>query len=308
MGELSKKIGNTLENYGENLFKNFNWELKVNDLEIKCINNNHKNKKDKQKRTHGIDLLFKYFNPFNNRYEATVIECKNRKWCEYKSSNLTNWIEELLNTIECVSCSSEMTEYLDDVVLTSGILLFHCNDNSYNKEDAEKIKTEITIPRRKTPTMLYLADNDILEKWDSMCSQIKEIKKNNISDFGIIYPSINSIWTKNESIIPEFLFSDYITISYNEKRQLDYNLQKTYEIKNIFCFDKVSNSSDKYLKDMIKKMQLGSYSNSDCKFNIYWYPEKKQDIELIKSFNKEDTMYKYIPLDNRNISRVDYEN
>ena len=50
MGELSKKNGAKLENFGEVLFQNLGWELLVQDFEINCINKNHKNKKIKTKK------------------------------------------------------------------------------------------------------------------------------------------------------------------------------------------------------------------------------------------------------------------
>ena len=308
MGELGKKIGDKLENFGENLFKIFNWELKTQDLQIKCLNSNHKNHKDKQKRTHGVDLLFKYFNPFNNRAEAVIVECKNRKWQDYTSSNLTNWIEELLNTVECSSSSQEVAPFIENCILTSGILLFNCNDSKYNNNEAIKIQSEMVIPRRKNPTMLYFADNTYLERWYSLGLKINDIKKKAIQDFGVIYPSIDSSWAKNDCIIPELLFSDYISTSHLEKRQIDNTTEKTYEIKSIFCFDKVTNSANKYVKDMIKTMQLGAYNSSNCQFYIYWYPKSEQDIELIKSFNNNQENYQYIPMDNRSISRVEYGN
>lgn len=308
MGELSKKIGIKLENFGDSFFKNFNWELKTQDYEIKCLNNNHKNSKNNPKTTHGIDLLFKYFNPFNNRNEAVIIECKNRQWHEYTAANLTKWVEELLNTIECSSCSQETSLLLEDCVLTSGILLFNCNDNKFDKSKADITKAQIVIPRRKNPVILYLADNDRLEKLYSLSKIITEIKSRSIDEFGIIYPSIDSNWAKRDVIIPEFLFSDYISTWHSEKRKIDTSTERKYEIKSIFCFDKVSNNACLYLKEMIKTMQLGAYNSSDCEICVYWYPQMEQDIEIIKSFNSNSENYKFVPMDNRNISRVEYGN
>lgn len=309
MGELSKKNGAKLENFGEVLFQNLGWELLVQDFEINCINKNHKNKKNKDKKTHGIDLLFKYKNPFNNRFEAIIIECKNRQWKEYTPANLNLWVDELLNTFECSCVSTELSSYLKNCTLVNSVLLFNSSDNEYTEERAIQNRVQINIPKRKIPTMLYVADTFMLEKWYALNKCITEIKKENISEFKFIYPSINeSEWTREDVIIPSFLFSDYIFSSHLQEVNLIPNQTNRMEYKNIFCFDKVSNDAVKYLKSMINELQLATHM-LNYKFNIYWYPEDCNDVEFIKNLNNsKDMTYEYIPMDNRRISRVEYGN
>ena len=69
MGELSQTIGKKLENFGTVLFDNLGWELLTQDLPIDCSRTTHKSATSKtgEKRTHGIDILQEFYNPFTAR-------------------------------------------------------------------------------------------------------------------------------------------------------------------------------------------------------------------------------------------------
>ena len=102
MGELSQTIGKKLENFGNVLFQNLGWELLTQDLPIDCTRSTHKSSSSKsgERKSHGIDILEKFYNPFTARNEAVIIECKNHQWKDFIPSNLNLWVEELLNTTE----------------------------------------------------------------------------------------------------------------------------------------------------------------------------------------------------------------
>ena len=57
MGENSSKIGKKLELYCQKTFEKFGYEILIQDKEIKCTKNTHKNSEGNQKRTHGVDVL-----------------------------------------------------------------------------------------------------------------------------------------------------------------------------------------------------------------------------------------------------------
>ena len=149
---------------------NMNLRVMKGKYVSRCNNKNHKNSKNGDKQTHGIDLLFKYINPFNNQYEAVIIECKNRKWNEFIPSNLNKWTNELLNTLECSVCTDTINNYLSESTLKTGILLFNSSDNEYTKERAEQNIAQMSVPRRKLSTMLLLADTFLIEK-NQQCSE-----------------------------------------------------------------------------------------------------------------------------------------
>ena len=199
MGELSQRIGKKLEHYGNSIFEHLEWKILAQDVQIDCIRAAHKNAKSSDKKTHGVDILAGYYNPFTKRQEAFIIECKHREWSNFIPSNLSLWVEELCNTIECASTSPALTTYLEEYTLIGGILLYNSSDNIYEMKRALKSISQIKVPRRRHPLMIYLADNSRLEKWCSFNAEIAKIKQNSIENsFGIIYPSIGgSTWDRS---------------------------------------------------------------------------------------------------------------
>lgn len=99
MGELSQRIGKKLEHYGNSIFEHLEWKILAQDVQIDCIRAAHKNAKSSDKKTHGVDILAGYYNPFTKRQEAFIIECKHREWSNFIPSNLSLWVEELCNTM-----------------------------------------------------------------------------------------------------------------------------------------------------------------------------------------------------------------
>lgn len=206
MGELSQRIGKKLEHYGNSIFEHLEWKILAQDVQIDCIRAAHKNAKSSDKKTHGVDILAGYYNPFTKRQEAFIIECKHREWSNFIPSNLSLWVEELCNTIECASTSPALTTYLEEYTLIGGILLYNSSDNIYEMKRALKSISQIKVPRRRHPLMIYLADNSRLEKWCSFNAEIAKIKQNSIENsFGIIYPSIGgSTWDRSPVVTPTY--------------------------------------------------------------------------------------------------------
>lgn len=308
MGEDSGKIGDKLEKYASAIAIKFGWEVLAENIEIPCIRSTHKNIKNSDKRTHGVDRLVGYYNPFTKRKEAFIIECKHREWSQFIKSNLNSWIEELCNTIECASTSPKLKPYLGAYTLIGGILLYKSSDNKYEKERALNAISQINVPRRRNPLIVYLADNCRLDQWNSFISEITKIQKQSEnSDFGIIYPSIGgSNWDRSPVITPTYLFSDYILASYIKNK----NTRDEVETKALFCFENVTDDSLNYLEDMVNVLQLESRLDREQIFDFYFYPQTEQDTDQIqeafqKKFSSKENFYLHL-LDNRNISIINF--
>lgn len=315
MGEQSQSIGKILENFGTELFPKFGWEVLAQNLSISCTRQSHKSQTSKldKKRTHGIDILQGFYNPFSERKEAVIVECKNHLWSDFIPSKLEIWVHELVNTIECASSSPKVAPYLNDHILTTGILLFHSSDNQYEANRALENISNIVLPKRRNPIMLYLADPNKIDKWNALSNEIAKIKTENPDhNFGLIYPSIGgSRWQRIPIITPSFLFSDYIISAYTTTKKV-YDDTKKIDVKAIFCFDVSSEDAILYLKDMINRLQLEACSDRQQELHVYFYPETANDISIIKgSFSRligiEKSNYKCKFLTNRHLSPADYE-
>ena len=312
MGELSQTIGKKLENFGNTLFANLGWDLLAQDLSIDCTRTNHKSATSKsgKKKTHGIDILQGFYNPFTSRREAVIIECKNHLWKDFIASNIDRWVEELINTIECTGASPKATPYLNETALTTGILLFNSSDNLYDYGRAKEMLSKVKVPKRRAPVMLYIADTIMLEKWFAVnleISKIKEINKDN--NFGIVYPSIGgSSWDRQPVITPSYLFSDYIFSAYTKTTENENGSEKA-DVKAIYCFDKVTDDSMLYLLNMINTLQLEARTERKQEVHIYFFPEEPEDKQRIsdcftKIIMKEKPRFQVKFLDNRRLSLV----
>ena len=90
MGEQAAKIGKKLEGFGVNFFANLGQTELTQDKEIKCTRSSHK------KKTHGIDLLCKFTNPYIAGNQGIVVECKNRQMGSITRATIEEWVKELI--------------------------------------------------------------------------------------------------------------------------------------------------------------------------------------------------------------------
>lgn len=290
MGELSQQIGKRFEGFVASFFEHLEWDLLGENIEISCNKKNHKSSDNKsEKHTHGIDILAGFYNPFSGMQEAAVIECKNRQWKNFSESQLNIWVSELVNTIECASVTEKVTNIIDNHMITTGILMFNSSDEKYDEDRAKKSIESIEIPRKKLPLLIYIADCEMIDRWQGVANEIHKMKNKGLN-FGIIYPSINgSKWEKINQLTPMYIFSDYILATYSIKKE---NSEEITDIKSIFCFDKISESCFDYIDDMISKLQLEYKSNNEHKFEILLYPTSSNDIFLAEELFKRSDLIK----------------
>ena len=97
MGEQAAKIGKKLEGFGVNFFANLGWTELTQDKEIKCTRSSHK------KKTHGIDLLCKFTNPYIAGNQGIVVECKNRQMGSITRATIEEWVKELIFSLQLMT-------------------------------------------------------------------------------------------------------------------------------------------------------------------------------------------------------------
>lgn len=168
MGEQAKKIGEKLEGYGEKLFSGFGWTELTRDKEIKCIR-----KGAHKKRTHGIDLLMSFTNPYLGGKQAIVVECKNRQMKGITQEKMNVWLNELINTIECAQSAEEMEDInLTNTNLCTGMLLVHANDGLDEKTFISYLRN-MKVPNRRNPINIFVAGNKEINRWNSLRDKIQ---------------------------------------------------------------------------------------------------------------------------------------
>lgn len=276
MGEQAKKIGDKLENFGSLLFSKFGWTELAKNTEIKCTRSGH------SKKTHGLDLLMSFYNPYLACKQGIVIECKNRQMKAISGTTLNQWVLELINAIECAQTATELNDIdLKDTNICTGLLLVHANDTFDNNKFQSYLK-ELKIHSKKNPINIFIAGNNEINKWTAL---FHKIETSYSKEFHFVFPSIGgSDMTSEKFITINQLYSRFIfaqDICTKTTKISNYNMEQTIEIKRkiFISFDEISPNSFKYMWSMFKFYQLQEADE----LVFLFYPYKKDDVEFIKS-------------------------
>ena len=318
MGEAAKKIGEKLESFsGQYLLTRLGWQQLLSDFEIKCTRSSHKNPAGKSKRTHGIDLLCSFFDPYATVGQAVVIECKNRQMTSITATSVGEWVSELINNIECAQSAAELqTSNVDTSVLSTGLLLIHANDGNYDEQAFNTILRGLSIQNRRNAINVFIASNREIYMWTSLFQEIDKVFM--AGDFKFLYPSIDGSSKILSNYIPiNSLFSRYMFAQY--KTQKDYNENGITGKKEVISsvmisFDDVSLDSYRYMWSMFKSFQM---EGTDL-YIFYFYPRKTEDTRMLtvenflsaieqdgKITDSTKSKIQVKVLDNRSLSPVD---
>lgn len=281
MGENAQKIGKKLEELGFDILSVFNWSKKMSDKEIVCKKNAHKNEEGKKKETHGIDMYLEYEDPYIGKTQGVFIECKNRNWDGITKSKLQTWVNEEINLLECAVNNGELSEYYaENSDRNCALILVNCNDRKFNEAKFNEYLEQLSVPSKRTPYKIFIAGNNMLNRWDAIDHMIKE---NYASGIEVIYPSINNskptnakYWSINQ-LFSKYIFcqtEDIIEEANNNERVMKYKKKLV-----VFFFDKICPESFDYLWSMCRFFQ---YENSHYKFDICFWTENAKDHDYIR--------------------------
>lgn len=308
MGEQASKIGTKLEDFCQIFLTNLNWVELARDKEIKCTRIAH------NKRTHGIDLLYKFDNPYSKGQQGVIVECKNRQMKSITEAEIEKWVKELINNIECAQSAPELSDIdFTNAPLNTGLLMIHAND-CFNEEKFYSYLGGIQYPKKRNPINIFIAANDKILMWNSLFLKIK----NCYQDFMFLYPSINGFSKKQQSTLTlDAMYSKYLFAEsvYTQKKSNDgreYDELHTQRI--MFFLDEITIDNFKYAWSMFKHFQL----QGKDKYVFVFYPRKKGDVELVREcflatlkndkqpINEEECSKIEIDfIDNRSLSPVD---
>lgn len=309
MGEKAKSIGEKLENFGYNIYSRLGWHEILRDREIKCTKVTHK------KKTHGIDLLHSFDDPYRQTATCVFTECKNRQWVNIIPSTISQWIQELEYTIECAQFSSEINAEGLCGSTNTGILLVHANDGSFNQEQFYNYFNSISLKSKRSPMNILVAGNDRMEKWNALLDKADEYRR--VGTFNYVYPSIaNSDYKKQQYLTVTHMFSRFVfgELLYERTVTMGGSTIKTPSRRAIvFSFDKISNESFRYLASMFKYYQ---FEQGD-EWVFCFYPNNAEDIETVETKFKKSLWIKDKPMldenkisiefmNNRHVSPVEY--
>lgn len=272
MGEQASKIGKKLEGFGKSLFSDLGWIELTRDREIKCTRASHK------KKTHGIDLLFKYSNPYSQTNQGVIVECKNRQMRSISKSTIEDWIKELINNIECAQSAEELKDVnLVGTSLNTGILLIHAND-VFDQKAFYRYLSGMSFPNRRSPINIFIAANDKIDEWTSLLNKAKSYG----DTFSFLYPSIND-YSKvaQKAITINALYSRYVfgqSTYFTQETNAAGSFNMPHSQSIMFFMDEINTESFMYAWSMFKHFQMQGTE----RYIFAFYPRKMGDVEYVQ--------------------------
>lgn len=256
MGEQAAKIGKKLEGFGVNFFANLGWTELTQDKEIKCTRSSHK------KKTHGIDLLCKFTNPYIAGNQGIVVECKNRQMGSITRATIEEWVKELINNIECAQSAPELVAHINLELLTDKNKVgFYDRLSAHGFRDW-RLKTVVGITVKKATS-----SEDDIEEEDS---ENDESTSGTLA--GISQAVLNGSGLRSNEFVQNSIQQGYYISS------MKYRYVCTQEAGE---FVVAINSKGENLRVDIEK----SFSDDDGKLYVQPFPKELQD-EIIRAFQK----------------------
>lgn len=225
-GETSK-IAEVANKISEDIFKWFRWEKNQRmDENFSCHKGEeHKNGAKHDCKTHPVDVVFSYFDPYLNKTILLNTDLKSYKASSITPTNLRKAIKSLANTIDCAKSASEWkAKYMNpnDNVDIRGMLFVFNNDNEYDKNFFSyfnDIKVDNLI--QKKDTLIHILEPKRIRYMFNVIKDMEALNARKIlplNNYTYYYPELhlhktNGDVTKYPATI-ELLTSPYMIISH----------------------------------------------------------------------------------------------
>ncbi|OPY25457.1 MAG: hypothetical protein A4E23_00080 [Methanomethylovorans sp. PtaU1.Bin073] len=285
MPEEEPQRGNRWTEHAVQLLTDIGWtQSGSSNVDIPC--SLHRDRR----HPHGIDLFMTYFDPYQNCKIGIIGEAKNYAWRGINRSNIQNWINELIQKIECVPYSDEFYERLNlnHLPVNTGLLMIWAHD-SFDKAEFINYLNNITIPKKRSIIRIFVLGNHEILKLYSLKRKVAEIRSVQNSSFNIFYPSYqgNDSYRATNLITLEYIKSKYIFGKMTQMIQYAGTSAPTpINCAVVFYFDKLTFDALKHMYLALRRFQL-----TEQKIIIYYYLDETENIEHfsphIEQFKRE---------------------
>ncbi|MBO8161977.1 MAG: hypothetical protein H0Z24_10150 [Thermosipho sp. (in: Bacteria)] len=267
MPEEQNVIGEQWTLESVSLLKHLGWSLHGQpNFDITCSQKTHK------ARSHGVDALLSYYDPYINRKNGVILESKSRKWESINTRTMSQWLEQLTATLECANNAPEVKEF-DCHPINTGLLTIWCNDNNYNHEKFCDYLKSLKLPNKRNPFIVYVLSNYDILRLCSIITTKQDIKReDNITNVSFYYPSINqSIGISNEILNLKYMFSEFIFLK-AKKIQKFGDITIPLDITVVFYFGSPTFREINFMYSALKAAQLEDVNE----IRIYFYGSEEE--------------------------------
>jgi hypothetical protein len=288
--------GNRWTKRAVTLLESLGWQLKGDvNIDIPCTIHPGRS------QDHGIDSFLTYFDPYQNCLIGVINETKHYAWDNVSQSKIQEWVDTLIETLDCVPHTDEFVKRLnfDRAKIDTGLLLIWYHDR-FEKEKFYSYLKNLKIPRKLKSLRIYILSNDQILKLYSISHAIKLIllELSDSEKFDIYYPS----YPKTDS----FKSSNFIGLEYFRSKFIFGKLIKVEKFnggsrsKNItvvFYFDQLDYDCLAYMYLALRRFQL-----TEEEIWIYHYDDQSVFRSPVKEFEREfgqnqKKVIKFIPME-----------
>ncbi|MGW5955333.1 hypothetical protein [Bacillus mycoides] len=247
-------------------------------------------KSAERKNDHGVDSLFKYYDPYLNEDLNIIVESKKRIWSGINQTSIQSFVNQLYMTVECAEISEKIHELGCEGVNT-GLLMIWCNEtDKYKHEKIIEYLSKINVKSKKKPITLYIATNHEILKWSSLIEYKAELERE-YEEFNFFYPSDFYRRGKSMSVQKGYvnliqLYSSYI-FAKSRKRVNFYGDSKLISVNHVFFFADPTKKELEFMYQLIQDFQF----EDAAELNIHFYGEQSKFRENISEFIRTKLEY-----------------
>lgn len=310
MAGETANIAEVANKVSKDIFGWFRWEkLPLMDENFPCHKVDvHKRKKTKNitpSHTHPVDTVFRYFDPYLNKYIYLNTDLKSYKKSSLKPSEVKKAIDSLSKTLDCAMSSVHWKrKYVlsDDPYEIRSLLFIYNWDKEYDADlmkELSKLKLE-ELPLT-TDSIIHILDPERITYIYSVVKDLEGLiarKELPGDDYSFFYPDLvlhkaHGLQEKYPATI-EALCSPYMLMKHgpvNEFREIDGELIKTEKNQSGYViYYNEPGSTDKefvYLFDVLSKLQILS-SQSLIKLRV---AHLNVDKDIRSNFERAKNIY-----------------
>lgn len=242
---------------------------------------------DRRGQGHGIDSLFRYYDPYLMQEVYVIVESKYRQWAGLNTAKLKDFITQVVQTIECAPSAPELIDIRANNVYT-GLILCWANDEFDYNTYMDRL-TSVGFRNKNFKCNIFVASNFDIQRWLSVVHKIEQLRLQQ-KTVTYLYPSIEINHRSNAAeanhitlthLFSKFIFTRIITPITTRTDGTPLNLpQSGYAI---FSFDEVCLESLEMLLDLCKQNQM--QTNSDFT-TIYLYENEGNVRTIVSEFER----------------------
>jgi hypothetical protein len=247
-----------------------------------------------------FDSFMTYFDPYQDCEIGVIIENKHYSWKSVNKSAIQEWVDNLIQTLECVPYSEEFRQKLNfnNALVNTGLLMVWCHDD-FDEFMFSNYLNNISLPKKHKLLRVFALGNSEILKLYSISKKIKELNNdlNNKGRFDIFYPSYrDSDSLRGSNLVSlEYFKSKYIFGKLTRIKPFGSCGQIPENITVVFYFDKLTFECLEYMYLALRRFQL-----TDSEILIYHYDDpqnfKAQMNEFARKFGEHKISFE--PMDN----------